>query len=147
MVDGREGAVEPANLASSARETFKCLRRGHFVHNVPVHSARDQLPRDAVTEWTVVTTDLSMYMMVVPSSATWTTWLSNTYMHSARTSAPDLHRLRARSPRRSQGPEESETGPHLVVQSSRASLWAGPCVSECGLQPYWKGLTMLLGVL
>ena len=92
MVDGREGAVEPANLASSARETFKCLRRGHFVHNVPVHSARDQLPRDAVTEWTVVTTDLSMYMMVVPSSATWTTWLSNTYMQSACESAQATYR-------------------------------------------------------
>ena len=48
--------------------------------------------RDAVTEWTVVTTDLSMYMMVVPSSATWTTWLSNTYMQSACESAQATYR-------------------------------------------------------
>ena len=39
-----------------------------------------------------VTTDLSMYMMVVPSSATWTTWLSNTYMQSARESAQATYR-------------------------------------------------------
>lgn len=94
MVDGREGAVEPANLASSARETFECLRRGHFVHNVPVHSECERSASSGRRHRIAVfvTTDLSMYMMVVPSSATWTTWLSNTYMHSSRKSVQATYR-------------------------------------------------------